>query len=149
MSGQIESADLAADLIRVKQRYAALVGGLDVGANEPNSEWAALVSSGVFHDLLLTPGCTIPETENRAITLSQLEQLDSHLVKRLSGGASWTVSRFMQGDLVKQQLSSPDEATLYDVNEHILLPCTSVRCCSFVEILAASTQKPDWFVSHW
>ena len=114
-------------------------------------KWALLVSTGVFSDLTPTQGgCDILETERRAINLDQLQLINAHMVQRLANGPAWMVSRYdaATAELKKQPLSVPEEVSLYDLNEHVLLPFTSIKRCSMVEMVASESQRPDYFVSH-
>ena len=111
-------------------------------------QWADLVSTGVFSDLAQTGGCDIPQAENRAIDLNQLQLIETHLIQRLANGPAWEVSRLVAGGWEKQQLREPGEVSLYDLNEHAILPFTSIRQCSMTEMLASASQPPDFFVSH-
>merc|ERR1719253_26420 len=40
-------------------------------------------------------------------------------------------------------------ANLYDIVEHVVKPATQKKRCSYVELVAAGPQVPQWFVSHW
>jgi len=53
--------------------------------------------------------------------------------------ASKTAGRFLSMDFIN----------LYHVSDWLIKPCTKEHNCSFVELLAAEDQVPDWFISHW
>ena len=108
------------------------------------TEQAALID---WSDLKVHEGCSILATEERAISLAQLEQLNKHFTRRLDE-SEWTVSRLVDGQFVKRQVSDPEDISLYDLNEQLVLPCSVERQCSMVEILAKGPQIPDFFVSH-
>ena len=109
--------------------------------------WVDLDRVNTFHDLKQGPGCTITETERRAISLVQMQLIETHIVRRL-GEERWMVTRLKDAIWQKVAVTDPKEVTLYDVNDNVILPCTWNRRCSMVEILATSIQTPDYFVSH-
>ena len=50
-----------------------------------------------FADLLTGPGCSIPQTELRAISLDQLGLVGKHIDRRLNDGEVWKVDRYDNG----------------------------------------------------
>mmetsp|Transcript_136563 Transcript_136563/g.436896 ORF Transcript_136563/g.436896 Transcript_136563/m.436896 type:complete len:749 (+) Transcript_136563:131-2377(+) len=94
-----------------------------------------------FADLVVGSGCTIALTEERAITLQQLEALYSHIEQWCEPGG-WISGR-------DWTLLKPTSVNLYDAVEYVVKPATAARSCSFVELFAVGPQKPTWFVSHW
>ena len=99
----------------------------------------------VFDDLRADPTapaarCTIPKTEERAITLRQLRRVCAH-IKRRCVRERWTNN--------KGELLTPEQVTLYDANRYVIMPATERLRCAFVELVASGPQRPVWFVSHW
>ena len=87
-----------------------------------------------------TKGCTIPQTELRAITMRQLHDVYRHLSRRC-GYEKWRNFH--------KQLLTPKTVTLYDLTRYVIRPCTFKRQCAYVELVASHPQAPRWFVSHW
>ena len=109
--------------------------------------WERLEAKGVFSELTKSGGCSIEKTEERSIDLTQLEQIKTHIVNRL-GEEPWMVTRCVDNTWKQVEVSDPEQVNLYDVNQHVILPCTWKRRCSMVEMLASSSQPPDFFTSH-
>ena len=99
-------------------------------------------------ELVLIKGCSIPETEKRAISLEQLDRITSHFTRRLAGGEEWKVNA-QEKKLIETLLTDPAQATLYDVCQHVMYPATEPRKLSLVEVMSEGEQPPDFFVSHW
>ena len=108
---------------------------------------SALDAPELFQDLSLNgDGCLIPLTEDRSITVTQLQVLYSHVDRRCLA-EQWrdctTVSKYFG------QLLEPATLNLYQAVAWVVLPATASRCCSLVELMASHPQKPHWFCSHW
>ena len=90
-------------------------------------------------------GCTIAKAELRGITLRQLKDIASTILRRCSV-EKWTGTdpSQPQGTYLK-----PEDVTLYDLVQYNILPATNERQCSYVEVIADGPQRPKWFVSHW
>ena len=94
-----------------------------------------------FDDLVVEgSGCAITQTELRAITTEQLARVKAHMERRCAP-ERWH-------DWQGKELA-PRTVTLYDATAYVIKPATKKRRCSFVEQVAASEQRPAWFVSHW
>ena len=105
----------------------------------------------VCRDLRSSRPCEIPKTEERTISLAQLETIAVHIERRLGAGEVWMVSRPGEGEWWKRkdyELREPLEATLYDVCDHVIKPATRPFHCSLVELMADGAQRPDYFVSQ-
>ena len=110
-------------------------------------KWKAMLWTEDFSDLTSVGGCDIVRTEERAMSLVQLDLLIAHTRRRLKT-RPWSVDRVdEEGKWTKYFLTSPGEVSLYDLNSHVILPSTSERRCSMVELLAPAVQSPDYFVS--
>ena len=95
-------------------------------------------------------GCTITETEKRAISLNQLCHLYGHTKHCFEAGEKWTADRpGADGTWKEEELDRAEQATLYDIVKFVVKPCTLERQCSTVELMAAEPQSPDYFTSHW
>ena len=86
-------------------------------------------------------GCSIEETERRAITVPQLKGVRTHIERRCES-EGWVNS-------LDQAKLMPKTVNLYVANDHVIMPATSVRKCAYVELVAAGAQSPKWFCSHW
>ena len=86
------------------------------------------------------PGCSIPETEYRAINLPQLQDVGKHIERRCPK-EGWV--NFESAAL------SAKSVTLYDAARYVIKPATYARQCAFVELVAEDAQRPKWFTSHW
>ena len=62
-----------------------------------------------FADLLTSPGCCIPATELRAISLDQLHEIIKHVTSRIEGGEEWIVGRYPLGEYTEYQIKTVDE----------------------------------------
>ena len=98
--------------------------------------------------------CQIPKTEERAITLQQLDATVWTQIERRCAAEKWEGSRpGPPGDDGKPTWTSvslePATVCLYDVDTYIIRPATVARQCSFVELVALAAQLPISFVSHW
>jgi hypothetical protein len=94
-------------------------------------------------DDLQVGGCSIEKTEERGVSITQLELLWKHIERRCVHWVSNT----------GEQLSAK-EINLYDVAKYVVIPATKPtetkpKGCSFVEMVAVGPQPPRWFVSHW
>jgi len=87
-------------------------------------------------------GCFSFPTEQRGITIRQLEAILATIIRRCEP-EGW---KNRNGDLL-----TPDTVTLYEVYIYIIKPYTKNSQMSFVETLpsTAGTQPPRWFVSHF
>ena len=86
------------------------------------------------------PGCSIPETELRAINVPQLCDVRTHIERRCTK-EGWV--NFQSATL------SAKTVTLYDAARYVIKPATYARQCAFVELVAEGEQLPKWFCSHW
>jgi hypothetical protein len=106
----------------------------------------SLASESMRVDELRNPAgaVRIGNTEDRAITLPQLDQIlkyvSDHCRKQ-----TWTSSNPCS---LKQKLE-PDALNLYDLVFWVIKPSTKGDQCSYVELVATGPQLPVWFVSHW
>ena len=85
-------------------------------------------------------GCTIGDPEHRAIKLAQLRSVLEH-VRRRCHNEHWVNTDGVDMDL--------KDVTMYDTAAYVIKPATKKRQCSFVEVVAKTSQTPKWFVSHW
>ena len=109
--------------------------------------WKVILRTKDFSDLPSGGGFDIPLTQERAISAAQLDLLVDHTRRRLSH-RPWTVDRpSADGEWTKHSLTLISEVSLYDLNSNVILPVTSERQCSMVELLATAAQSPDYFVS--
>ena len=98
-------------------------------------------------------GCKIEKTEERAISLVQLEAVEANVVRRCEK-EKWKGGRPDGTDAEgkpkwKTVALTPETVNLYDADKYLIKPVTVARRCSLVEVLAAGPQPPDWFVSHF
>ena len=109
--------------------------------------WKAMLWTDDFSDLTSAGGFDIPLTEERAMSLAQLDLLVAHTRRRLKC-RPWSVDRpAADGKWTKYSLTLTTEVSLYDLNSNVILPVTSKRQCSMVELLATAVQSLDYFVS--
>ena len=101
-----------------------------------------------FSDLFTGPGCPIPRTELRAISLHQLNLVEAHVTRRLTGGEVWKVKRFESGQMVEKDLTDPAKAQLYDVATHVIVAATAELQLSLVEAMSTTEQQGLFFTSH-
>ena len=106
-----------------------------------------MLSSEDFGDLTGAGGCNIERTEERAISMAQLNLLVEHARRRLKVRPFSVDRPAADGKWTKESLTSVDEMSLYDMNSNVILPATSEKRCSMVELLAKEVQRPDYFVS--
>ena len=89
-------------------------------------------------------GCNIPDTADRALSLEQLTRVINNmrqrLVQRCEVWATWA------GDLTGAE--GAKRVGLYDMNTYTILPATTARKCSMMELMSARAQPPDFFVSQ-
>ena len=83
---------------------------------------------------------TIPKTEQRGITLRQLQDLWGHIERRCVA-EGW---HNREGNLL-----TPDKVNLYEAVSHVVKPATKASRCSYVELVTNAAQTPTWFVTHW
>eukprot|EP00928_Gymnodinium_smaydae_P079713 TRINITY_DN63572_c0_g1_i1.p1 TRINITY_DN63572_c0_g1~~TRINITY_DN63572_c0_g1_i1.p1 ORF type:complete len:655 (+),score=97.21 TRINITY_DN63572_c0_g1_i1:188-1966(+) len=81
----------------------------------------------------------------RGISLKQLSELGETVRRSL---AEHEVVDANPRSASKGQRITWDTATMYHVCEHFVLPLTKAAMCSYVEVLAAERQNPQWLVSH-
>ena len=98
-------------------------------------------------------GCEIEKTEERAISLVQLEAVEANVERRCEK-EKWKGGRPDGTDAEgkpkwKTVALTPETVNLYDADKYLIKPVTVARRCSLVEVLAAGPQPPDWFVSHF
>ena len=101
----------------------------------------------------LDGGCKIELTEERAISLVQLEAVWANIERRCEK-EKWEGGRPDGTDAEgkvkwKTVALTPESVNLYDADKYLIKPVTVARRCSLVEVLAAGPQPPDWFVSHF
>jgi hypothetical protein len=109
--------------------------------------WKAMLWTDDFSDLTGAGGFDIPLTEERAISLVQLNLLVEHARRRLKVRPFSVDRPAADGKWTKESLTSVDEMSLYDMNSNVILPATSEKRCSMVELLAKEVQRPNYFVS--
>eukprot|EP00930_Biecheleria_cincta_P053116 TRINITY_DN3847_c0_g1_i6.p1 TRINITY_DN3847_c0_g1~~TRINITY_DN3847_c0_g1_i6.p1 ORF type:complete len:439 (+),score=61.81 TRINITY_DN3847_c0_g1_i6:133-1449(+) len=88
----------------------------------------------------------IHQTEHRALTLEQLAQI----VRFASGQCSkWHDRAPARLSNTSGQRLALEILNLYHVSDWMIRPATRQMNCSFVELLAATEQVPNWYISHW
>ena len=108
-----------------------------------------------FVDLMTGPGCRIPKTELRAISLDQLGRIMEHATRRLTDdGEVWQLDQYDANGVWSQVVKTdPQDINLYDANAMIIKPATQLKgvslVCSLVELMADGPQSGDYFTSHW
>ena len=85
-------------------------------------------------------GCSIPEVELRGISIKQLKAVYVEIEARCEV-EGWTDK--------DGKLLTPQQCTLYDIKDRIIMKRTKGQQCSYVELIATGPQKPTRFVSHW
>lgn len=85
-------------------------------------------------------GCTISEVENRGISVKQLKHVYEEIVARCE------VEEWRN---YKDDVLTPEEVTLYDIKEKIIISRSKEKLCSYVERIATGPQKPTKFMSHF
>lgn len=136
----IEFADANGDGVLSIDEFVKLMSGLDA------------VPTGLvdFSDLAGPNGnVCIPDTAKRAITLDQLTVLVRHTRRRIEGGETWPVKRYVSGAMIDSIVSDPKEVNLYDLDRFVVRPATKPYQCAMVELMAEGEQPPDYFVSHF
>ena len=104
---------------------AAVAEAMGMATNE--ERWKAMLQTDDFSDLTNADGFHIPLTEERAISLAQLDLLVAHTRRRLKC-RPWSVDRpTPDGKWTKYSLTLTSEVTLYDLNSNVILPVTSKR----------------------
>ena len=88
-------------------------------------------------------GCSIPDAEDRAITVQQLQELVKHIEAQIKKEV-WVAP-----GAVKPVKLKAKSVNLYDVVARLVKPATEARRCSYVELVAVGPQRTRWFVSHW
>lgn len=109
---------------------------------------------GVFSGLVRRDGpIAIPDAALRAMTLRQLRAVGKHARTRCDA-EGWLGVRFDGGKHYERL--KPADINLYDVATHVILPATHGHVLrgskirpSFVELVAAGAQRPDYFCSHY
>ena len=103
-----------------------------------------------WHDLVADEGgFEIIDTAKRAVSMDQLEKINSHINRRFAAGERW----FLTFD--KSTLETAAQANLYHMNDHVIKPATirseeePDKGWSLVEFMASGEQIPDYFISHW
>ena len=86
------------------------------------------------------PGYSIPEVEYRGISVKQLKQVYQEIEDRCIV-ENWE-------NYEKKKLT-PEEVTLYDIKETIIISRSKEKQCSYVERIASGPQNPTKFMSHW
>ena len=142
---EAEAARSATDLESGEHHMAAAEGQ---GVPVTQVDAAEPVPDVDFTDLFTGPGCRIPLTEERAISLDQLDLVMAHVTRRLTGGETWKATRFENGKMVEKGLTDPAAAQLYDVSTHAIVPSTAALELSLVEAMATTPQIPHFFISH-
>ena len=110
---------------------------------------------GVFAELVRAGGpCRVDKAEERAISLRQLKSVNAHGARRCAA-EGWIGKRFVDGEMRYEKLD-PERLNLYDMASHVILPASHGHLLpdgktkpSFVELLAAGSQRPEYFVSHY
>ena len=90
------------------------------------------------------PFFRIGDLEQRGISLRQLRLVVSEMDKRCENEGWVSVIDAKRGERL-----TPKTVTLYDLCDHMIVPDTCQRSCSYVELIADRKQPPDWYVSHW
>eukprot|EP00928_Gymnodinium_smaydae_P046132 TRINITY_DN30732_c0_g1_i1.p1 TRINITY_DN30732_c0_g1~~TRINITY_DN30732_c0_g1_i1.p1 ORF type:complete len:500 (+),score=80.49 TRINITY_DN30732_c0_g1_i1:104-1603(+) len=86
-------------------------------------------------------GCKVERAEERAISLKQL--------KGVANSISYYCARKLWKAAGGEKLTF-DKVDVYELVEQLVRPATKYRKCSYVELVAAGTQKPSWFASvYW
>jgi len=116
------------------------IPALPLGGTSASAAPSAKVPLSVFG----SRGCSIPRTEERAITLNQLKIVFAKACDRCSR-ERWCSTAPGRG----AERLTRDTINLYDLVTLFLRPVTQERQVSLVELIADGPQPPDWFVSHW
>ena len=137
------AAEVAREAVEKKARHEA------AGAA---AEALALAATDLSREFRALGGYAIKLTEERAISLVQLEAVWANIERRCKK-EKWKGGRPNGTDAEgKPQWMTvalkPENVNLYDADTYVIRPLTVERRCSLVEVLAAGPQPPDWFVSH-
>lgn len=103
-----------------------------------SQDFSALIPPQFWHLMAEGGGCVIPETELRAITLRQLQQIVGHIHTDIASEA-WEYTKYGK----TYHINDARRATLYDVNTKVIKPATEGRQCSMVELMADGPQRPE------
>ena len=87
----------------------------------------------------LGAGCTIEKTEECAISLVQLQAVETNIERRCAK-EEWENGP-PGGKMVALKAES---VNLYDADKFVIRPATVERRCCFVELFAAGPQRPTW-----
>jgi len=112
--------------------------------SEPPEE-ANFLQNSAAYGREVDSGCRIAQTEFRAIQFGQLKELGFNQICTRCECEGWMSTNPSQ----PHSRLTAEMVTLYDASELIVIPATSHRECSFVELLATAPQEPVWFTSHW
>ena len=167
-SGAIEWEELATAI--GKAGYASevaskLIGEVDANADGKitRAEWREAFYSSSF---LLAPhpsgetfedlhhgkaGCTIAKTEERAMTVTQLQDVRAHITRRCKaeGWVNFTSKPLKAEKKDGVYPRAVNTVTLYDAARYVIKPATYAKQSAFVELVAMGAQPPKWFCSHW
>lgn len=89
---------------------------------------------------------SIKKTEHRSMSVAQLERVFGFLAAHCH---LWHDTSPPEVSWSSGQNLTPEWVNLYHANEWLIKPATALARCSFVELLTAAKQKPDWYASHW
>ena len=121
------------------QAWASLSSGK--ASLEQLMEMVAAPAGEDFDDLVPEgAGCEISKTEERAITVEQLENVKAHIERRCPV-EGWL-------DFKKEKLEW-GQVSLYEACRHVIKPATEAKKTSYIELVAIAAQPPKWFTSHW
>jgi len=124
---------------------------LRVSPNDPKgllripAAWAAEIPGRKWPDDFKERGSEIQETEHRAIQLQQMNVL-AGFVRMVLGSCEILDENpysAMRGERVMYH-----NVNMYHMCDHFIKPLTDRFKCSFVDLVAQSSQPPLWFVSH-
>ena len=124
------------DVEEARKKVYVFVDGLG------HKTWAGRVK---VHPNYVSRGATIKDTESRAITLIQVNDLAAFILRVLKQVEIEQTNKYspLYGKYVGW-----DTLTMYDVCELFVKPLTEPHTCSFVDLGAEAPQPPKWFVSH-
>ena len=102
-------------------------------ACKKRDEWIQIRNTEDFSDLIRIrntedfsdPWFSIPATEERAITLKQLDLIEQHIRGRFKNGKTWTVAR--PPSTKNKQIHDAEEVNLYDLRDYVVYPATFTR----------------------
>jgi len=111
-------------------------------AKKENDAYKAY-KQAMTNDLTLeSKGCIIERTEERAITIPQLDRVLNHIQRRCEA-EHWLETRDFTNTLLYKKVN------LYETNFYVIRPSTKDLRIAFVELIATGPQSPKWFVSHF